>query len=187
MGAEDKYGEFERAMMRLQERGFDITHPDGEIPGLSCPDCGRESLIVDLEDQQIRCTSNDCSRVKVPGKVVLSAGRTKTGPAQAMSNAQKLASADEVTLSVTPADGPLDQSSQSVSGRPAKPGREGSAVSRVPDRVSRGQDGESHGRSHLGEKIIIILLALTFLCIGLLAATMSGFANVQAFAGMVDD
>ena len=40
---------------------------------------------------------------------------------------------------------------------------------------------------NLGERIIITLLALVFLCAGLSAAALSGFANYQAFSSSVTD
>ena len=52
-----------------------------------------------------------------------------------------------------------------------------------------GHTGEPHDgvKPGLGEALVISFLSLVFLCAGLLAAGMSGFANYQAFGAMVED
>jgi len=190
MGAVEK-SEFERAMLRLKERGFDTQNDDGEITGLACPDCGRETLTVDFENKEIRCSAHDCERLKVPGEVAMAAGRVLRGPAQAMSEAQK---ADSQAETERARSGPEPNVGAHATGaRPDMPAPQSdrhNSVSSDAQRVEaapRSQAAAMESSSHLGEKIIIALLSLVFLAVGLLAAAMSGFANFLAFGSMVQD
>ncbi len=183
--------EFDRALKRLEHLGFDLHEADGDIPGLACPDCKQVSVSIDSELKQFRCSNNECSRIKVPGEVAIAAGPRKIGPAQAMTDARREDIRPECEADIQSADRtseqPIAPPGEIAPEIPAPTGVQQPIAVKSGENKTHEQVRVATPRSHLGEKIIIAFLALVFLGVGLLAAAMSGFANFQAFAGMVDD
>lgn len=158
--------EYDKLRARLKRLGIDPNLEDGaSLPGNGgqedCRDC---SLSFRAEDQDVYCQTCDTA---IPLSEWLNVQEADQGSA---------AKRTEQAVSAPESGAILDIQS----GKPVKP----DAFVR-PER--RPPQTQPHDRSSFGEHLIITLLSLVFLCAGLLAAAMSGFANYQAFGSMVDD
>jgi len=198
MGAAKKTSQ-ERVLERLRDRGYGHDPMTGQTTGLRCEVEGCGSQDLQLADDASRITCAACGeRYADPLEFLFRQPILKRGPAQAMSDAQRShAGRDGETGGLEPASAavqPDDAAAKSADGtsidpvfHTSQPGVECPADTNLDGNRAQTQGAVTPAQSHLGEKIIIACLALVFLGVGLLAAAMSGFANFQAFAGMVDD
>ena len=157
---------------------------DGDEPlMLDCPACGGDTFQFRPDDLEFHCA--DCSE-RVAGLDHLeNLARAPRTPAAATRHALQAApaswrdGAEIVSLMARSEPAPVIPAANAQLGRPPD----------APDSSGSGPDCEPQGAavSGFGEVLIISLLSLLFLCAGLMAAGMSGFANYQAFGAMVDD
>ncbi len=151
---------------------------------LDCPACGGNTFQFRPDDLEFHCA--DCSeRVAAPEhlETLLSTPRTPAAATQrALQSAPALRqeSAEIVTLMTRP---------ETARGAPLVAARPIMHADTAGAGPREGHTGEPHDgvKPGLGEALVISFLSLVFLCAGLLAAGMSGFANYQAFGAMVED
>ncbi|MEL6566950.1 MAG: hypothetical protein AAFQ22_00935 [Pseudomonadota bacterium] len=190
MGAAEKTL-FERVLQTISDRGFTYDPDTGQIGGVRCEAEGCGAIALQLSDDGSRLTCDACGeRYDEPLEYLFRQPAIRRGPAQAMSDAHQIEAIDPDVRSVALSA----QQDRVIESDPSEASRAVIPIGKSPTLHAVGVEDNprsnsigSHQRTHLGEKIIIALLALVFLGVGLLAAAMSGFANFQAFAGMVDD
>ncbi|MCI4646101.1 MAG: hypothetical protein MRY64_15070 [Hyphomonadaceae bacterium] len=165
--------EADRLLKRLKAIGVPREAVGEESVVLPCPLCNEDGVTIQMDDQpMVRCDS--CSEVTPLAEWLDWIEGKNLSAAAAMGRLVASGTSGNVT----------QLHPNNPSGSPAQEMRP--SIPEAPDAAVK---AEAVGMPHrsMGETLIIALLSLVFLGAGLLATTMSGFANYQAFGAMVDD